>query len=117
MQAITVSDDYFPAVPPRHRLHPPLDLSRRDAALQPGDRRPRRRSAGLRAETPFAFGRDYARDLPDLGGAARGAAATRLTALGYGGPTLRHWRYYLEACAACFAVGRTDVVQVELSHA
>ena len=29
---------------------------------------------------------------------------------------LRHWRYYLEACAACFAVGRTDVVQVELSH-
>ena len=40
----------------------------------------------------------------------------RLAALGYGGPTSRHWRYYLEACAACFAVGRTDVVQVELTH-
>ena len=41
----------------------------------------------------------------------------RLARLGYGGATLRHWQYYLEACAACFAVGRTDVVQVELSHA
>ena len=30
---------------------------------------------------------------------------------------MRHWQYYLEACAACFAVGRTDVVQVDLSHA
>ena len=41
----------------------------------------------------------------------------RLAALGYDAPTLRHWRFYLESCAAGFAVGRTDVVQVELTHA
>jgi len=30
---------------------------------------------------------------------------------------LRNWEFYLGICAAAFAVGRTDVVQVELVNA
>ena len=59
--------------------------------------------AGLRCGTPFTFGRDYAATCRQW--ASRLVARSdRLTALGYGGPALRHWRYYIEACAAAFAV-------------
>jgi cyclopropane-fatty-acyl-phospholipid synthase len=115
IQAITVSDDYFPAYRRctdyiRHSTFPGGMLLCNRAIAEGAAR------AGLRAGAPFAFGRDYA--LTCRHWAARLVArSNRLTALGYGGPTLRHWRYYLEACAAAFAVGRTDVVQVELSHA
>jgi cyclopropane-fatty-acyl-phospholipid synthase len=115
IQAITVSDDYFPAYRRytdyiRHSTFPGGMLLCNRAIADQAAR------VGLRAEAPFAFGRDYA--LTCRQWASRLVARSdRLTALGYGGPTLRHWRYYLEACAAAFAVGRTDVVQVELSHA
>ncbi len=33
------------------------------------------------------------------------------------GSFLRGWRYYLEVSSASFAVGRTNVVQMELAHA
>ena len=102
-------------VSPRHRLHPPLDLSRRDAALQPGDRRPSGSSGPERGNALRL--RPRLRPTCRIWATRLVDRSARLTALGYGGPTLRHWRYYLEACAACFAVGRTDVVQVELSHA
>ena len=72
--------------------------------------------AGLRAETPFRFGQDYAATCRVWAGRLM-ARSDRLTRLGYGGATLRHWRYYLECCAASFAVGRADVVQVEFTHA
>ncbi len=115
LQAITVSDDYFPEYRRctdyiRHSTFPGGMLLCNRAIAGEAAR------AGLRAGTPFAFGRDYAETCRQW--ASRLVARSgRLTALGYGGPTLRHWRYYLEACAATFAVGRTDVVQVELSHA
>jgi len=115
LQAITVSDDYFPRYRRgsdyvRHTTFPGGMLLCNRAIAEQAAR------AGLRAEVPFAFGPDYAvtcRAWADRLVARR----DRLTALGYGGSTLRHWRYYLEACAACFAVGRTDVIQVEISHA
>ena len=59
------------------------------------------------------------------GGSGLGAAtAERLAAqkrrimdLGYGEAFFRNWQYYLEICAASFAIGHTNVVQVELAHA
>lgn len=115
LQAITVTDDYFPVYRRgtdyiRHSTFPGGMLLCDGAIAAQAAR------AGLRAGRPFAFGRDYAltcRQWADRLVARSG----RLAALGYGRATLRHWRYYLEACAAAFAVGRTDVVQVELTHA
>lgn len=115
VQAITVSDAHFPAYRRgsdyiRHTTFPGGMLLCNRAIAEGAAR------AGLRAGTPFAFGQDYA--LTCRQWAARLVARSgRLGALGYDAPTLRHWRYYLEACAACFAVGRTDVVQVKLTHA
>jgi cyclopropane-fatty-acyl-phospholipid synthase len=115
LQAITVSDDYFPKYRRctdyiRHSTFPGGMLLCNRAIADQAAR------AGLSAGTPFAFGRDYAATCRQW--ASRLVARSdRLSALGYGGATLRHWRYYLEACAAAFAVGRTHVVQVELSHA
>jgi cyclopropane-fatty-acyl-phospholipid synthase len=115
LQAITVSDDYFPEYRRytdyiRHSTFPGGMLLCNRAIADQAAR------AGLRCGTPFTFGRDYAATCRQW--ASRLVARSdRLTALGYGGPALRHWRYYIEACAAAFAVGRTDVVQVELSHA
>lgn len=115
LQAITVSDAYFPTYRRgsdyiRHSTFPGGMLLCNRAIAEQSAR------AGLYAATPFAFGQDYARTCRAWAGrlAARG---DRLAALGYGGAMLRHWQYYLQACAACFAVGRTDVVQVELTHA
>ena len=45
------------------------------------------------------------------------AQADRIRALGFDERFLRSWRYYLGICSAAFAVGNTDVVQVELAHA
>lgn len=115
VQAITVSDAAFPAYRRgtdyiRHATFPGGMLLC-DRAIAEGAAR-----AGLRAGTPFAFGQDYARTCRIWAGRLA-ARSGRLAALGYDAPTLRHWRFYLEACAAGFATGRTDVVQVELTHA
>ena len=40
----------------------------------------------------------------------------RIHRLGYGDAFLRSWQFYLEGCAAAFATGRCDVVQVTLRH-
>lgn len=115
VQAITVSDAYFPDYRRgtdyiRHSTFPGgMLLCNR--AIEEGAAQ-----AGLRAGTPFAFGPDYALTCRQWADRLTERSG-RLSALGYDAPTLRHWRYYLEACAACFAVGRTDVVQVELTHA
>lgn len=115
VQAITVSDSYFPTYRSTsdyiRQTTFPGGMLLCNRAIAEGATR-----AGLHAGTPFAFGGDYARTCRHW--AQRLTARTgRLASLGYDAPTLRHWRYYLEACAACFAVGRTDVVQVELTHA
>jgi cyclopropane-fatty-acyl-phospholipid synthase len=115
IQAITVQDADFPRYRRgtdyiRHSTFPGGMLLCNRAIADEAAR------AGLRAETPFAFGPDYALTCR-IWAERLVARRDRLAALGYAGPTFRHWRYYLEACAACFAVGRTDVVQVEVSHA
>jgi cyclopropane-fatty-acyl-phospholipid synthase len=115
IQAITVPDANFDAYRRRsdfirHYTFPGgMLLSDRVIADQA-------QRAGLRLQDHFAFGEDYARTCRDW--AARlERAAPRIARLGHGEPFLRTWRYYLGICAASFATGRADVVQVELCHA
>jgi len=72
--------------------------------------------AGLKVENEFYFGQDYARTLSiwlnDFD-----AKQDEIKALGFDDGFIRLWRFYLAACIAGFRTGRTDVMQVELSHA
>lgn len=72
--------------------------------------------AGLTVRESFAFGQDYARTCVAWSDRMQ-ARAARIHELGRDDSFLRTWRYYLDICAATFATGRTDVVQVELAHA
>lgn len=72
--------------------------------------------AGLVVRDSHAFGQDYAKTCRAWALRLE-EAVPRIRKLGYGEPFLRNWRYYLAICAASFATGRADVVQVELSHA
>ncbi len=74
------------------------------------------RSAGLSVRNSFAFGQDYARTCR-IWAERLVHQKRRIDALGHGEAFFRNWQYYLEICAASFAVGHTNVVQVELSHA
>ncbi|MCL4067903.1 cyclopropane-fatty-acyl-phospholipid synthase family protein [Pseudomonas sp. GX19020] len=71
--------------------------------------------AGLELRASFSFGQDYARTCR-IWAARMAGAAQRIRRFGYDEPFLRSWRYYLESCAATFATGRSDVVQVEFGH-
>ncbi len=71
--------------------------------------------AGLHMTNSFSFGQDYARTCR-IWAARMAAAAPRIRRQGYDDAFLRGWRFYLEGCAATFATGRTDVVQVEYAH-
>ena len=72
--------------------------------------------AGLRVRDSHDFGADYSRTCAMWGDRLE-QQAPRIQKLGYGDTFLRNWRYYLAVCTATFAVGQTDVVQVELVHA
>lgn len=72
--------------------------------------------AGLRVDSPFFFGLDYARTLGEW--LTRfDAKRDEVKALGFDDGFVRLWRFYLAACAGAFKAGRTDVMQVEVSHA
>jgi cyclopropane-fatty-acyl-phospholipid synthase len=72
--------------------------------------------AGLVLGNSFSFGADYARTCR-IWRDRMLAEAPRVRRLGYGERFLRGWQFYLDGCAATFATGRTDVVQLELTHA
>jgi len=72
--------------------------------------------AGLKLLSSFSFGEDYARTLREWSSRMR-ARESEVLALGHDRSFLRNWEFYLGMCAAAFAVGRTDVVQVECVHA
>jgi len=115
IQAITVSDDYF------ETYRRGSDYIRQytfpgGMLLSDGVIADQARRAGLRVSSSFAFGKDYGRTCAVWD--ERLAARTgRVQRLGYDAQFVRNWRYYLGICAASFAVGQTDVVQVELAHA
>ena len=72
--------------------------------------------AGLNVSNTYSFGEDYARTCT-IWNDGLNASAARIKRLGYDESFLRNWRFYLGTCAASFAVGNTNVVQVELTHA
>lgn len=115
IQAITVSDTYFDTYQRssdyiRHYTFPGgMLLSNAVIAEQA-------RRAGLVVKDSHAFGADYARTCA-MWNDRLDQQSARIRRLGYDESFLRNWRYYLGVCAATFAVGHTDVVQVELKHA
>ncbi|SNS25837.1 SAM-dependent methyltransferase [Tropicimonas sediminicola] len=74
------------------------------------------RAAGLAVQGNFVFGQDYARTCR-IWAERLVQQKRRVDELGHGDGFFRTWQYYLEICAASFAVGHTNVVQVELAHA
>lgn len=115
LQVITVADGYFETYRTssdyiRQYVFPGgMLLSNKVIAEQA-------QNAGLRVHDNFAFGTDYAKTCR-MWSERLTAQKARIAELGHGGPFFRNWKYYLEICAASFAVGHTNVVQVELAHA
>lgn len=70
----------------------------------------------LRVGEKLNFGMDYAKTL-EMWLARFDEKIEQIKTLGYDEKFIRMWRFYLAACAAGFKSGRTDVMQVELSHA
>ncbi len=115
LQAITVKDSFFDTYKSssdyiRQYVFPGGMLLSDDVIATQAQ------NAGLQVRDNFAFGQDYARTCriwaERLAGQKR-----KIDELGYGDGFFRNWQYYLEICAASFAIGHTNVVQVELSHA
>lgn len=115
IQAITVPDDYFEIYRRssdyiRHYTFPGgMLLSNAMIAQQA-------RRAGLTVRDTYAFGADYAHTCA-IWHDRLNEQSGRIKRLGYDESFLRNWRFYFGICTASFAVGQTDVVQVELAHA
>jgi cyclopropane-fatty-acyl-phospholipid synthase len=115
VQAITVSDAYFSIYRNTsdyiRQYTFPGGMLLSDAILAE-----QARKAGLKLQESFSFGPDYAQTCRQWDEQLV-ASTARVKRLGYSDEFLRNWRYYLGVCAASFATGHTDVVQVELAHA
>jgi len=72
--------------------------------------------SGLKSSKAFYFGQDYARTLEcwlnDFD-----KKRDQVKSLGFDDGFIRLWRFYLAGCIAGFRTGRTNVMQMELSHA
>ena len=115
LQAITVRDDFFPTYRTssdyiRQYVFPGGMLLSDQVIAQQA------KTAGLQVADNFAFGQDYAKTCR-IWAERLAAQKRRIMDLGYGEAFFRNWQYYLEICAASFAIGHTNVVQVELAHA
>lgn len=73
-------------------------------------------NAGLQCREIFAFGQDYAVTLQEWLDRLN-ARTDEIKALGYTEEFLRSWRFYIGCCIGAFRAGRTDVVQLEITHA
>ncbi|MDV4146687.1 MULTISPECIES: SAM-dependent methyltransferase [Shimia] len=115
VQAITVPDSYFDIYRKGsdyiRQYTFPGGMLLSDAVIAKAAR-----EAGLEVKESFAFGQDYARTCR-VWSERLIAERERIMRLGYDQRFMRNWQYYLEICAASFAVNQTDVVQVELAHA
>lgn len=114
LQVITVPDDYFDTYRRssdfirRHIFPGGMLLSNAQIAAVAS-------KSGLVTQNTFSFGEDYARTCR-IWAEQLEAQAGRALRFGYDDRFLRSWRYYLGACAGSFALGHTNVVQVELTH-
>jgi cyclopropane-fatty-acyl-phospholipid synthase len=115
IQAITVPDDFFETYRKssdyirQHVFPGGMLLSDKIIETQATQ-------VGLQVQDNFAFGQDYAKTCRMWADRLR-AQKPKISELGYGESFFRIWQYYLEICAASFAVGHTNVVQVEMAHA
>lgn len=112
IQAITVRDDAFDDYIKRsdyirHYVFP--------GGMLPSQSRFRQSAAeaGLTCREIFTFGQDYAKTLREWLSRFE-AQESAIRALGHGTDFIRSWRLYMSMCAASFACGRTNVMQVEL---
>ena len=115
LQAITVKDSFFETYRTssdyiRQYVFPGGMLLSDNVIAQQA------KGAGLVVRDNFAFGEDYARTCR-IWADRLFKQKHRIDELGYGDTFFRNWQYYLEICAASFAVGHTNVVQVEMAHA
>lgn len=115
VQAITVRDDYFETYRTssdyiRQYVFPGgmllCDTKIAEQAQQ----------AGLQVNDSFHFGQDYALTCR-IWAERLLARKEKILAQGFDEAFFRNWQYYLEICAAAFAMGQTNVTQVEMSHA
>lgn len=115
IQTITIEDSRF------ERYRASGDFIRKHifpGGLLPSPERFRVAAAqsGLRVENTFEFGDAYATTL-EKWLTNFDARESDIRALGYDSAFIRMWRFYLAACIAGFRTRRTNVMQVELSHA
>lgn len=115
LQAITVRDDFFETYRTSSdyiRQHVfPGGMLLSDQMIQT-----QATSAGLQVNNSFSFGPDYAKTCR-IWAKRLAEQKGKILEQGYGEGFFRNWQYYLEICAASFAIGHTNVVQVELAHA
>jgi len=115
IQTITISNEYF------ERYRTGGDIIR--TYIFPGGMLPspqrfaeESKKAGLQITDTHKFGMDYALTIEHW----RQCFENKLSEirnLGFDEPFIRLWRFYLTCCIASFKVNRTDVMQVELTHA
>jgi cyclopropane-fatty-acyl-phospholipid synthase len=74
------------------------------------------KSAKLQCHELYAFGQDYVLTLSHWLTRFE-ANLSNIKALGYDEEFIRLWRLYLSSCIATFKTRRSDVVQVEITHA
>lgn len=115
IQTITIGDDHFEGYRARsdfirHYTFP--------GGLLPsiGKLKEQIAKAGLQCHEIFAFGGDYAITLQEWLDRIN-TRAEEIKALGYSEEFLRSWRFYIGCCIGAFRAGRTDVVQLEITHA
>jgi len=115
IQTITIKDEYFEGYRTRsdfirHYVFPGGMLPSAKRFVEEAGK------SGLKCLDFYSFGQDYARTLREW--IARFEAKREdILSMGYSEAFIRNWRFYLGICAATFAVERTNVVQVELTHA
>ena len=115
VQTISISEKLFPTYRTssdyiRHHIFPGGMLPTLSRFKAESER------AGLAVRDVYSFGQDYARTCREW--LVRfDAAAPDIRAMGYEDGFMRGWRLYLALCAGAFALGRTDVHQIELAPA
>ncbi len=115
IQTITIKDDDF------HEYKNATDFIR--SHIFPGGMLPSLENfkhyahkSGLKVTDVFGFGHDYAHTLRHWLNNFD-AKKDAVQAMGFDENFMRMWRFYLAGCAAGFATGQTDVMQIRLAHA
>ena len=115
IQTITIADDMF------ETYRTSADMIR--TYIFPGGMLPSKsvlneltKNAELKCQDMFAFGQDYAKTL-NIWLNKFNQNISPIKQLGYDDAFIRLWQFYLAGCVATFRTARTDVVQLELSHA